>query len=309
MIPVTVNGDLHSSDFTASCLHEMALKRQGHYIADMPRAMYRGNWAGKVLEHLHRDNHWDDDSFVSAVRWATTDVQDDLVKEKRQLTQSVIDNREAIHKETAKICQQYMIRFGPRFKECKLIGCELPIRWTLEHPSLDKPASCASHLDLLFRDPKGVWGRGENRLIWWDWKYREEVPTFDYLGRNQQFIMYQLGLYEGQVMIGDDWIDFGEWAASAWIHLPNFKVYEKKTKGKDDDGNPCVYLKGDSRPDRSIIRWTNFRRDRAPQMKEPLAVRARMVQLDLHPTNPSPIGCSICQSRDWCERFDIGATP
>ena len=148
---MTLITEIHSGDVTASCLRQVQRAQQGHRLAEMPTAMYRGNWAGKVLEYLHRDNMWNDDSFQFACAWATDGIQEDLVREKRQLTQSVIDNREAIHKEAAAICQQYMIRFGERFKQCKLIGCELPIRWTLTDRSLDKPAECASHLDLLFR--------------------------------------------------------------------------------------------------------------------------------------------------------------
>ncbi len=315
MISLPVITDLRSGDLTADCMHERALVRQGKYDPHMPEAMYRGNFIGKACQFLIESNEWSEDGCAGALQYATIEVQADLVKENRMLTDAVIANRERIHKDIGERVFEFARRFGPRFKACKLIGCELPIRWTLEHESLSEPIEFGSHLDVLLRDTRDVWGRGEGRLVWIDFKDRKDSPTFGYIARNGQFILYQLSLWEGQVQVDKDgpedegWTQFGEWAAAAWFHLPNLHVYKKATKGKDEDGNPITYAKGDSRPLSAIVKWANFRKDRADDMKTALAERARMFQLGIYPMNPGPVTCFLCSSQDWCDRFDTGATP
>jgi hypothetical protein len=35
-----------------------------------------------------------------------------------------------------------------------------------------------------------------------------------------------------------------------------------------------------------------------------LMMRARMIQRDVFPKNPDPIGCSLCEAESFCTRFD-----
>ena len=297
--------EFHSGDLTEPCARKVQLWHEGKFVSEMPTAMYRGSVAGKALERLHVSGDWSVDGCTQAMIHAVGAVQDDLKAEKRTLTEAVITNRQEIHEDVARCVMDYAKRFGKRFAACKQIGCELPIRWTMERDD-GEPIYFASHLDLLFRDVDGVWGKGEGRLIWWDWKWRQDAPSNEYLVRNHQFILYQLAVLHGQVMIDDDlWIDFGEWPACAWVHLPYLKPFGRATKALSDNGDVEHYAKGDTRPDRAIVRWAIFRRDRQDDMAGELLERVKMFEAGVFPMTPDPIGCQLCESRQWCPRFDL----
>lgn len=291
MNPIT---ELHSSHLSANCMKQVYLQHNGMYVPEMPSAMYKGSLAGKACEYLHENNAWDNVPWCMAC--AREAVGIDLEKENRHLTDAVKRDEKKIVMEVGERIFDYARRFGPLFSQCDHIGTELPVRWTLEHNSLAEPFPCASHIDLLCRDSNDVFGRGAGRLILVDQKYTDEAPTWDYVTRNQQMMLYQLVIYKGEVLLDDEWIRFEEWCASALIHLPSLHVY-KKASGE--------FKKGDEKPLEKILLWTNFREDSVDRMKSELAVKARCFRNGDYPASPSAVGCMTCCSKQWCDRYDM----
>jgi len=265
----------------------------------MQTALYRGSFAGKMLEELHNADKWEPADIAAAGLLAVKRIKDEIKTEGRVISDSVKENYEKIHAECIEGVSQYANRFAERWQECKHIGCEIPIRWT--HNGI----RFASHLDLVVRDTHNVWGRGKDRLLIIDWKWRQDAPTIDYLARSPQLMLYCLATRYGELLIDDFWTPMDEWPAICWLHMPHLKVYKKKTHTKDEQGVEVTYEKGDSRPDGAILRWAPFKQDRAADMIDELMTKVAMYEAGLFPMNPTPVGCFLCPSREWCDRWDM----
>lgn len=271
--------DIHSSDLTAACLRAVQLRHEGKIVAEYTSALYRGQLAGEVLRRVH-EGRWAGD-LSTAILDAHKAVEANAKAENRPITQAVEKNRTDTWAEVQKAVEFYRERFREYFARCKFIGCELPIRAEIDGRQF------ASHLDLLFRDPEG-------QLCVWDWKWRQDSPTFAYLARNLQLAMYTLSVRHGAVMLDDDWIEFGEWPRIAWVHLPNLMPYGRSGEwGK----------KGEHRPEEKIVRWLPAHSQWESKIRAEFALRGRMMEEDLWPTNPDPVGCELCESRMYCQPF------
>lgn len=296
-LPMTLLGDIHTSDLTEPCLRKVLLRHQQKAEPVAPTALFRGILIGKWLEHIHEKDEIPTD--ISATIW------DDLVKELeaegRQPSESVETNRATIEGDVLLICQRYMARMMPLFRQCEYIGTELPCRTEIDGIKF------ASHVDLLLRDTGNVLGYGKGRLLVIDWKYRAEVPTKAYLSRNYQFAMYWLAMLEGSVMTYpafNVWEEYGESAQLLWCHLPYLFPFKRKTTLKDDNGDPVVYLKGDERPVTSILRDVNFKREALQGIRRDIVERVQVMRAGYFPKAPEPVRCTVCDSRDFCTRGD-----
>ncbi len=289
--------EYHSGDLTANCPREVFHRHRGEFEPLMQTALYRGSFAGKVLEVLHNAGAWANIDVAAAGIIAIDRIKAEIKAEGRVLSDAVKENRKAIHEEAIVGVQRYVARFAERFHACKHIGCELPLRWT------HNGTRFASHTDLIVRDTENVFGRGKDRLLVFDFKWRQDSPTIDFLARWKQGMLYCLGTKYGETLIDGFWTPLDAWPAICWLHMPHLKVYQKKTATKDDQGQPVTFLKGEARPDNSVLRWVPFKEDRAADMIDEIMTKVAMYESGLFPMNPTPVGCFLCPSREWCDSF------
>ena len=172
--------EIHSGHLTARCARQVWHQERGEYEGSMSTALYRGAFAGKICEEMHNRDLWDIDGVTKAAVIAVKRIRAEIKKEGRELTDAVKENKDKIHAEVVTAAHQYAQRFGERFRQCELIGCEIPVRWT------SAGRNYASHIDLLLRDPDNVWKQGKGRLLLADWKWWAETPTIDFLARFKQ---------------------------------------------------------------------------------------------------------------------------
>ncbi len=301
--------EYHSGEITRPCPKNIQLRQEGKFNPEMQTAMYRGAFASYLMEYLHGANEWDDDAVAAAGVLAIQKITDDIEKEGRELSDTVENSREDIHSEVLWCIIEYARRLGPMFKQCKFIGCELPCRVTVSVTPTGKrrpkKINFASHTDLLFRDPLNVFGQGKNRLCLWDFKFTKDSPTWDYLTRQPQLLLYFVCGLEGSFLLDDMWIEFNEAPALAWCHLPHLKPFKRRTTCTDDDGVTTEYVKGNARPLKNVVRWCNYRIDRLDDIKFELCQRPLMYEAGFYPMIPDAIGCHLCESREWCPRFDL----
>jgi hypothetical protein len=300
MVSLPVITEAHTGDLTAHCLRAVYLRRTGQTIGTMPSAMYRGNLAGEALCILHQADDFTPLSVNLAVLRAAEIVADKAKLERRPLTNAVLDNRTTTMAEVVRALCEYGARVAPRVRT--LIGCELPIRWTIDVDG--EPQEFASHLDILYRD-------AQDFLCFDDWKWRDESPSPHYLSRNLQFACYAYGCKHGAVLthpeLGDDgWTEFGEWAQGFWIHLDYLRPYGKATEARDDDGEVRKFAKGDTRPLKSIVHPCNIDESRESVIVAEMTERVRMMRAGFWPTNPDPVGCRVCECNTHCPSFTEG---
>ena len=294
--------EIHSSELTGHCLRQTYHRLKGEVSGEATTALYRGLVAGRAIELLHNHDFVSDPSELTIE--AASDVQKNLLEENRALSESVERNRGDILSEVTISVELYRDRMSPMFGETKLIGCELPCRLTLPFGEF------ASHMDLVVRDTGNVFGFGHDRLIVFDWKWRVDVPSPQYLARNMQFALYYLMTKKGSIRVtenrGDfDWIEFGEDAVLGWVHLPNLAPYKRKTVTKDDKGEEREYFKGDLRPNNSIFKFVQYDKKQEEEIVNELAMRKKMIESDIFPLNPDPVSCRICDAEPFCNRFDM----
>lgn len=296
-LPLTLLGDIHTSDMTEPCLRRVLLRHQQKSEPVAPTALFRGLLVGKWLEYIHEYKSLPVDHEELIWNNLVTEIE----SEGRQPSDSVERNREQIQSDVYLVCERYLDRFMPLFNQCEVIGTELPCRTEIEGIKF------ASHIDLMVRDTNGVFGYGEGKLLIIDWKYRADVPTRGYLSRNYQFAMYWLCALEGSIMtepLFDVWEKFDEPAQLLWCHLPYLFPFKRKTTVKDLDGNPVVYTKGDERPISSILKDVNFKTQAIEMIKYDIIERVQVMRAGYFPKSPEPVRCTVCDSRDFCTRGD-----
>jgi len=291
--------EIHSSDLTADCLRKVYHRFRGEVEGKATTALYRGLVAGRACELLHEMGFDQDPSSVTVA--AAADTQKQLAEENRDLSEAVENGRQDILAEVTNIVHLYRDRFGQQFSKCTLIGTEVPARWTLDGLEF------ASHLDLMVRDTQNVFGYGKGRLIVFDWKWRQEQPSHQYLARYMQFALYYMMVKYGSIKCGPDllpWMDFGEPPVLVWLHLPSLKPYTRRVTAFNDQGEEQEFVRGDHRPTRSILYRVEYEENQEARIEEELKMRAMMLEKDVFPLNPDPVSCRICDAEAFCTRFD-----
>jgi hypothetical protein len=323
LLPVLDNypDSWHTTDIAANCPRQALCRLRGEFDPAVSTALFAGLLAGHCCEALHVLGMWDERHISAAVAHARITVAETLAKEGRVLTEAVEKNMADIVRKVETTCLEYVRRYGPRFLACELIGTEIPCRLTHNGRLYE------SHMDILFRDPSAVWGFGDDALFCDDTKmttieirardltdpnnktYSIEPKeqgniTYDYLARNLQMGLYKAMIRLGELCIGGIWVRFNELAVMRYVHLPSLKPFAMKTTCKGEDGEDREYKKGDQRPDYMVNRVITHREENIPLILATIDERARMYEAGFWPTNPSPIGCHVCGSKDWCARFD-----
>ena len=307
--------DYHTGFLRDTCPKRGQLRRAGMFEPQSQTALFRGAVANHVAFYMHEYGNWEPGKVDEGVTFAVKYVKARTDEEGRALSAAVKKNEPAIVDEVRRSMAEYARRFGERFGQCEYLGSELPVRWTMPHRPIQlgehtvTQSPLASHLDLLFRDTDGVFGKGKGRLICPDWKFTDKAPTMEYLARNSQFIFYCLSIANGSVCLdknlGDaGWVDFNEWPVMAWIHLPNLKPYQRKTT-VFEGGKEVTYLKGQSRPDARVLYFVDYKMEREAEMIDALTDRIEMDMRGLYPAMADPVGCMVCDCNRFCDRYDF----
>ena len=292
--------EIHTSDLCDPCMHRVQLRLEGKIVPSVATAMSRGLLVHQMLQLMHERDEWDPEVIIKD---AVGEMLNGIEDEQRSLTTAASDKLDSTLSDSIRLGELYADRFRERFQKCKLIGCELPVSWDVD-PSLPR---FASHIDLMVRDQDGVFGQGPNALLLFDWKTSKESPTAGYLGRHLQLICYWASVRFGRVMIEDTWVPMGEFPRTVYVHIPSLKPYYNTAVGKDDRGEKKTYRRGDMRPDRSVLRFPEFRPDRADDAVEHIKSRMAMIEGGVFPKTVTETGCHICEARDWCDRFDTAS--
>ena len=157
------------------------------------------------------------------------------------------------------------------------------------------------------RDTHNSFGYGKGRIIVFDWKWRAEQPSHQYLARNMQFALYYMMVKYGNLKCGPEgfeWVDFGEPPVLVWFHLSSLKPYSRRTTAFNDQGEEQEFVKGDWRPTRSILYRVEYDPEQEPNIISELQMRGKMIENDIFPLNPDPVSCRICDAEAFCTRFD-----
>lgn len=294
--------EIHSSDLTASCMRFVQLRLQGKVHPIATGALFRGLVAGEALRYLHeRHLHGKSEEpamFTPIVSEAIDSVRKTLAEEGRKTSEAVDASMSETISDIGMFCENYYRKFRDRFSRWALLGCEVPVRWKFA----PRMPEFASHIDLLLRDDHG-------RLVFVDWKLRETAPTWHYLSRNMQFGCYFGCCLEGRFLLNDglttEWKHIGEEARGVWLHVNHLAPFGRKTTCEDDNGNQREFAKGDDRPVRMSWREIEYSHGAIENIRAELMMRIRMMRKDQFPTNPDPIGCSLCEAESFCTRFDM----
>jgi len=288
--------DFHTSDLTDPCPMHVRLRREGKVIGETPSALYLGNVGHEALRLMHTRSAWTRDEIMACVIDASTTIGKAAEAEHRPLTEAVVKSRTDLDAKAVSVCNAYAQRFGDRFRRCRLIGCELGIRWTFEHPTLDAPVNFASHIDLLYRTEGGA-------LMLDDWKFRDEAPSYDFLNRNLQLGAYFLALRYGQILEAPElelWRGLNEWANVAWVHMFDCVPYARAGSAGERS-----WKAGDARPESNVRRMPELTAESEPAILDALAARVRMMRDGHFPAMPGD-GCRYCESVAWCPSFTRG---
>lgn len=275
--------EVHTSDLVCPCHKRVQLRHEGKVLGVCPGAMYRGILFHEAARHFHTTGE------IPAMEEIDTLVRKTLAGERRQLTESAAKNSADTMKEVAELIDLYSKRFADWFGASKIIGCEVPIRCTVDVDG--EPMGFASHLDLLYRDPHGI-------LCTDDYKTGDTEYEDEHAHRSLQAGMYYHALLHGAVCVGGEWLALNEEAHVCFVTVDNLWPYSRKTTAKDDTGQDREFVKGDLRPLSSIRRDVMVTNPGA--IIDEFSTRVRMFRAGLFPTNPSSVACRVCESAKWC---------
>lgn len=282
--------EFHTTDLTEPCLKSVQLRHEGKRIARMTSALYRGCLWHEAARMLHERDAWENDLF-SLVLQSNDLVMARSKEEDRPISEACERNRHETMAEVGKLLARYTMLFSGIFRRAKLIGCELPVRLTMDVDG--EPAEFATHADLLFRGHDGA-------LCLWDWKTGEDSPTWEYLTRNLQFGMMHMGVAHGEVCVGDDhWVRFNEAPMMKWVHVNYLAPYGRTTTVGD-----VTFKKGDARPIESVLRDIPVNDEGV--IVDEFSTRVRMARAGHFPMIPSETGCHLCESNQFCPNFQRG---
>lgn len=286
--------EIHTTHLLTACQRRVKLTLEGKVSTEVGCALYRGVMFHEAIRSLLGYDPTGTPTLSLVASVAASRTIEQFASEGKKPSPSA----KAASSETIGECTEMLFMFqktlGPELEGAKIIGQEIPIRWTIDVDG--EPVDFASHLDFLFRDHHGV-------LNLWDFKSNEESPSWAYLNRNIQLGMYWGAIRYGSIKIGDDWVEMEEWPNVAWVHLNHLFPFGRKTKMKDDDGNEVEYVKGDTRPLKSVIRHCDFNDEKFDVLLAEFETRVRMRRLGMFPMQADPIGCNICECKSWCVGF------
>jgi hypothetical protein len=293
--------EIHSSDLTASCMKFVQLRLQGKLRPAATTALFRGLVMGEALRYLHErvlhNGSEEPALYTLLVNEAVATVRKTLTDEGRTPTDAVETNMNEIVSDIGMFMENYYQRFKERFAASQFLGCEVPVRWKFA----PRMPEFASHIDLLIRDRNGM-------LVFIDWKLREQAPTHAYLSRNLQFASYYGCCLEGKFLLNDglssEWKRFGEESIGVWLHVNHLAPFGRKTKCEDDRGMEREFVKGDDRPTRMSWREVEYHSNSIEMIRGQLMERVRLLKRDIFPSNPDPVGCTLCEAESFCPRFD-----
>lgn len=276
--PVCLIQEWHTSDLNQRCDKRVQLKHEGKAINEVPGAMFRGLIFGKMAECWHAGETFDIHEIHESIR-----------DEGRVLTKSAMANVNDTVAECKELLSHYTQRFGDWFAHSKMIGVEVPVRWSIDVDG--EPAHFASHLDLLYRDPNDLLRVDDIKTGDTDWGN-------EYAGRSIQLGMYFMAVQYGQVMIDEEWIKLDEAPTTSIIDADNLWPYTRKTEGVDINGQPHTYVKGDLRPEWLVRREVLCNNEH--RILEQFATKVRMARANFWPMNPTDTGCRVCECRKAC---------
>lgn len=282
--------ELHTSDLLAGCLRRVQLRHEGKAIGQCTGALYRGLLFHEAARLLHVAGF--DTDTTSIVKSAQVTVAATLRDERRPPTESVKANAGETAADVLTLINLYRDRFADLFAHSKVIGLEVPIRWTM---NVDGEAQeFASHLDILYRDPHG-------NLRVDDWKTGDDDWGSEHVHRSLQVGLYYMAIQYGSVMLDGEWVELNEAPTVAVIDVNGLYPYTRKVRAKDDLGNERDFVKGDLRPISSVRREVLVTNEGA--IVDELSVRVRMNRAGLWPTNPTADGCRFCESTSHCPHW------
>lgn len=273
----------HTSDLNSRCSKRVQLKHLGKAIPEVGSAMFRGVVFHSLAEAWHMGEQFD-----------VKDAYGAIAREGRRLTLAAARDADAIVEEMRGLLSHYIARYAGYFGASKLLGCEVPVRWTVDVDGI--PVDFASHMDLLFRDPHGA-------LCLWDWKTGDTDWDSDHAGRSKQVGMYFMAVQYGQVMLGDEWVELQEAPSVSVVNVENCKPYSRKTTAKDESGQEKEFVKGDVRPENSVRYEVLCNNEGA--IVDAFATHVRMDRAGLWPTNPTDTGCRVCDCRMACPTWSM----
>lgn len=295
--------EFHSSDLTAPCLRMVQLRHEGKAISEATGALWRGLVFGEACRWVHEHDDWE--SHGVAVDHAVEQITRQLEEENRPLSESVAKNTDQHCWDIQEFVRLYCERFQEYFTHCHLVGCEVPIRWTIGVDGED--VEFASHLDLLFAGPHPANIKGSEFLWVWDWKLRDKSPSPHYIGRNMQLGMYGLAVNHGEVMVDDVWLCMERQPRVGWLHANYLKPYAKKVNAVDDMLETREFQRGDQRPLNAVLRELDISDEGA--ILDEFFLRVRMARAGHWPTNPDPEGCRFCEVSHACPSWDWHGQP
>jgi len=292
---VIVAQDTHTSDITANCGKSVELRLLGKRIPEATEALFCGQLFHEAVGLAHKSKLND---FLTTpaecVETALPVVLEGFKTEGRTLSRAVVASMDDHKATVVDWLKNYIDRFAAEFSVAKLIGVEVPCRWSLDVDG--ETEDFASHLDLLYRTAEGA-------LVLWDWKSGAEAPSTEFLIRNLQMGLYHLALKYGSIMLDGQWVEMEEHPVIEWVHVRYLMPYGKKVTTKDEDGVETTYAKGDTRPRNKVVIPATVTEAGEQALVNELSLRVRMKRLGLYPTNPSEQGCRLCESRRWCPNW------
>jgi len=290
----------HTSDLT-QCPRLVYHRHRGEVSGEVQTALFTGLLAHEVMERIHNDG-WGDD-VVQIVKASKEAVDTKIKKENRYYADALKkpDNIAEILKEVHEIATHYIERQKEYFDRCTVFGTELPVNWIMKVDGLPD-IEFSSHIDLLYRDPNG-----EVRIR--DYKYTEDALMMDHLARNLQFVLYHFCITRGQVKIGDQWLEVGEYPWLEVVDLRNFKPYKRAGESKDMNGGTIAFKKGDTRAIHNIVKeW------RVDPEAEDMALRdihdhIAPMRAGIFHKHVDRKGCVFCSANQHCAKYTTRRNP
>lgn len=296
--------DTHTTDLTCSCKRQRQLVLEGKGQGVTATALFRGNAGHAALEALHAafdPDVWRDECTVQACVMRGMEIGFQKAEaDGKPITPAVERDAPDIQNELNLLIGHYAERFADYFAQCRLIGVELPVRLTLDVDGV--PDNFASHIDLMFVGPDW-WNEGSDFMLRvWDWKFKDEAPSPDYVARH-----LQLGGYANVVRYGK-FYKSGQWheiecgpVGVAIVDMMRCKPYG--TSRKDKDTGEYLWKKGDHRDLNRIVHSRVIDERGMARWQDDYSDHVRMKRVGIWPRSPDPISCSNCDVRAYCEEY------
>lgn len=303
----------HTTDLGEPCMHRVKLRLQGRIDGETAGALWLGNAVHAAMERLWLAdwNAIDEAAIDMLCVRSASDADGKAKKEQRPLSYAMragmnSDTRADQEALLRKIVGNYFTKMLPDREKMHVLGVEVPLRCTLDVEHIDGsivPEEFATHCDLVWRDENG-------RLFIDDFKTEEEVPTPAYLARWPQgsfmWLWTRLGEMRFETEMGPVWIPQEQWPTVRWVHMRNFREYEKKTT-VTIDGEQHTFNKGESRPLSKCILVPNWTPALEQRTRNYISERVRAGRAGFWMKSPHKQACQYCDSRAYCEPFTLFA--